>query len=140
MEKTINQRLTELINLKSRGQAEFERLCGMKRGALNGSLRIDSKPSFDTLQSILKTFPDISPDWLIHGIGDLERKNIIEDVKKVSYLEQLIKGLEDKIEKLLKHNDILMDQLAKDKGSDSGLVYKCKIITLDIDPIIVLAA
>jgi hypothetical protein len=70
MQTTVNQRVLELIKIKSKSNVEFERMCKIKKGGLNGVINMGTKPSFDVIQSILDAYPNLSPDWLIYVSGN----------------------------------------------------------------------
>lgn len=130
METTVNQRIEELKKIYARGNnSEFERLVGMKTNSLRSIIGPQqSKPGFETLEAILKAFPNVNPDWLIIGVGERDRESVVEELKKVSYLEKLVKQLQEQIERMTKHQDILMAQLAKAKGAEFGQVVVREIV------------
>lgn len=74
-ETTVNQRVRLLVDKLTKGNvAAFAASLGRKGGVIGdivgGKL---NKPSFGILSEILLTYPRISPDWLIHGTGEMDR-------------------------------------------------------------------
>ncbi len=72
--KNINERIQFLVNEYYKGNvSEFERICGLKKNTLKHVLggRF-SKPSFETIEAIIRANEDISPLWLLTGVGEIE--------------------------------------------------------------------
>lgn len=72
MERTAKERLIEFIKTKGIGQTKFEKICGLSNGYIN-SLR--KAPSYEKVQIIIGSFPDLNPEWLLTGEGEMLRSN-----------------------------------------------------------------
>ena len=116
-------RLKQYIKFKGMNIAQFERTLGMSNGALAKPIRNDTAIGSDKLENILKTYPDISPMWLLKGEGDMllqeglippkhetaptyllnmltQKDNVIrEQAKEIGRLEQQIADLTQRLEK-----------------------------------------
>lgn len=66
---TIKERLQQYVKQKFGEYKAFE----LKAGLAPGSMSNSSEPSGIALQKVLETCPDLSPDWLIMGMGKMER-------------------------------------------------------------------
>lgn len=103
--RTINERIKLIIDFYYDGNVlEFERACGLKKDTLKhvvgGRL---SKPSFDSLESIVRTVVLLNPFWLITGQGSMENKETSE--------AELIEELKAEINVLIGENRELRGQL-----------------------------
>lgn len=56
--------------------AKFAEIIGVQRSSISHLLSGRNKPSFDMIQAILKSFPKISPDWLLLDKGDMYRQPV----------------------------------------------------------------
>lgn len=65
----MNRRLQYLLELEGLNQAQFADMIGVGRASISHILNGRNNPGYDIIQSILKKFPDINPDWLILGKG-----------------------------------------------------------------------
>lgn len=65
----MNRRLQQLLELESLTQAQFAERIGVGRASISHILNGRNKPGYDIIQSILKAFPKLSPDWLLLGKG-----------------------------------------------------------------------
>ena len=54
-------------------QEDFARQVGVHKNTVGRWERGERKPDTDDLSSILTTFPDISPAWLLVGEGEMRR-------------------------------------------------------------------
>lgn len=70
--KAIN-RIYKYIDYKSISVAEFERLTSISNGYLSKMKRRSAGVGEDILNSILEKCPEISPEWLLTGNGDMIR-------------------------------------------------------------------
>lgn len=68
MEDTVKQRITKFIKDKNISVRNFEKEAGLSNGYLN---QLRNAPSVDKFQSIISAFPDINPDWLLTGSGEM---------------------------------------------------------------------
>lgn len=131
MEHTVNERVITLVKLKEKNTLAFELACGLKRGGLSGTIR-GNNPSFDVIQSILKTYPDVSPNWLIKGEGQMfldDEPEIKEDPETVSLLRKALDGLQGQLEKadkrmddLIKQNNMMLNIINNNLGKYRGIL------------------
>jgi hypothetical protein len=140
METTVNERVAKVVSLKTFGnKRKFDSICGFGEnytGSIIGSR--NSQPSADALNKIIKAFPDINPNWLLNGTGEM--LELAKQDVSISLLERVIERLEEELERYRKREDFFMSQQAKYKGGESELVHQPKVIALDIDPGTVMAA
>ena len=69
---TIKDRISQIIETYNMTPHSFEMRCSLTNGYVRGiKLEIGSLK----LEQILKNFPDISPDWLLLGEGEMLRKD-----------------------------------------------------------------
>lgn len=99
-------RLPKILNIKAK---DFYEGIGVTNTSYYQLKNGDSKPSFDTIVSILETFPQINADWLIKGIGQpLTDESVMADkkeqlfdyrnlVEKVNELETALKKVQDQL-------------------------------------------
>ncbi len=70
--KTINERVLEIVSYTGLSNRAFCRTCNISSATLTASREI---PSGSTIVNILQAFPEISPDWLLLGQGEMLRSN-----------------------------------------------------------------
>lgn len=70
----IGDRIKELVADRQMSTYEASKLLGYDRASkLYKLIANEVKPSYDTLLDLLRTWPDVSPDWLLTGEGPKER-------------------------------------------------------------------
>lgn len=86
------KRLNELIEAKcgERGASAFSKLIGIHQVTLNNYLLGKRKLSLEVIEAILKTFPDVSAEWLLRGddvktMGSLCDKGSIKTLPRIPY-------------------------------------------------------
>ncbi len=111
------ERVKDIIKYKRISVSAFEKITGMSNNSIQIALKRNSNLKDETLNNILKTYPDINPTWLLTGKGEMtlteELTDTILDIENIRMLKE-IKGLnkEDQ-ERIL----ITIDALIKDAQS-----------------------
>lgn len=67
MENAILQRINAIIELKSLSQSAFAKYIGASQKTINQQLKGERSLSLDTINKIISSFEDVSPDWLLTG-------------------------------------------------------------------------
>jgi hypothetical protein len=67
----VLQRIKQYIDYKNISIARFEAAIGMSNNSFRKSLANNGSIGSDKLENILKTFPEISSEWLLTGQGDM---------------------------------------------------------------------
>jgi len=75
----MNKRIAALIRTKGLTASEFARIVGVQPSSISHVLSGRNKPSLDFIIRILKTYPDIDPDWLLLGQGHMLKEVIPVD-------------------------------------------------------------
>ena len=122
---TIKERVLEVIEHYGYTKTEFCAKIGITTANLRGNARKTPLNS-DALEKIFSLCPDISPDWLIMGTGDMMRtaaKNSVEhpdDKDSVSPAFEAVIRTNDRLAAtnhiLAENNARLMDYLKNEKG------------------------
>lgn len=61
--------MLNFMKYKGLSQKRFEMLVGLSNGYINNS----SDPTSSKLEKVLSAFPDLSPEWLVTGKGEMLR-------------------------------------------------------------------
>ena len=68
METTVKQRLIAFINYLGTSKNAFEKECGLSIRAISNC---GKTPNSDTIKKILLTHPELNPEWLLTGEGEM---------------------------------------------------------------------
>lgn len=79
----ILERIKQFMDHKGISTAAFERSIGMANASFGKSLKKGGAIGTDKLEKILSVYPEISPVWLMTGVGDMLSK--VED----THIEQI---------------------------------------------------
>ncbi|UWI07311.1 MAG: CI repressor [Bacteriophage sp.] len=71
----VNSRILEFVSAKGLSVAEFERLCGLSNGYVR---KVKDSLGKRGLADILRKFPDLNPDWLLTGKGEMLFTNLTQ--------------------------------------------------------------
>lgn len=119
MEITLRERLYALIKHYNMTAASFERLCGFSNGFVKTA---GESVGASKLAIILSLFPEISPLWLVSGLGDMlinseistaQNQNFVNNNKsfnnfsnssssEISILRQELKIKNEQIDRMIK--------------------------------------
>jgi transcriptional regulator with XRE-family HTH domain len=72
--KDLASRLLEVLIKKGDGRGAFAQKAGISPAVLSHIASGRNAPSLELVLSILKIYPDVSPDWLLMGKGDWIRQ------------------------------------------------------------------
>ncbi|BAX79059.1 S24 family peptidase [Labilibaculum antarcticum] len=67
----ISLRISELLLEKKLNKRSFSALLGYSDVAIGKIINGKSKPKFEMLESLINAFPDINPNWLLTGKGEM---------------------------------------------------------------------
>lgn len=65
----MNERLKQFLTMEAISPARFAEIIGINRSGISHLLSGRNKPSFEFIQKMLASYPDLNPDWLILGKG-----------------------------------------------------------------------
>jgi transcriptional regulator with XRE-family HTH domain len=88
----MEKQLTLLMEHYGLSSAQFADKIGVQRSSISHILSGRNKPSYDFLQKITNTFKNVDANWLINGVGSIEKKsenNIISAKEKDLFSQQL---------------------------------------------------
>ena len=65
----MNRRFQTILDLENLSPAQLADRLGVQRSGISHILSGRNKPSFELLQRVVQSFPEISAEWLITGNG-----------------------------------------------------------------------
>lgn len=71
MKNSVNQRIRQIIEDKSLSVNAFANAISVAQGTLASMLNRGTEPSNKTLNAMLSAFPEVNPDWLLTGSGEM---------------------------------------------------------------------
>lgn len=101
----ILERLKQYIDFKGISISAFEKSIGMSNASFGKSLKNKGAIGTDKLENILNVYTDISPIWLISGVGDM----IANDSFRQSTIE-------DKLLNVIQEKDAVIRKQAEEIG------------------------
>ncbi|MCQ2334479.1 MAG: helix-turn-helix transcriptional regulator [Paludibacteraceae bacterium] len=69
-----NERVQQVMQSEGLKLKEFAQQLGVSQAALSNVLNLKNKPSLDMMTKLLNRYGNISPDWLIRGVGSMYRQ------------------------------------------------------------------
>lgn len=70
------ERILHLLKTRGLSSTQFADKVGVQRSSISHVLSGRNKPSLDFITKILLAFPDVNPDWLLMGNGEMIRDTI----------------------------------------------------------------
>jgi len=70
----MKDRIIQLLNSEGLSASKFADIIGVQRSSMSHILSGRNNPSLDFIQKIMRSFPDVSGDWLISGSGEMSKK------------------------------------------------------------------
>ncbi|MBW6460169.1 MAG: helix-turn-helix domain-containing protein [Bacteroidales bacterium] len=75
----MKDRIRKLLEIKKESPSDFAQKLGVQRSSVSHIMSGRNNPGLDFLQKILTSYPDINPDWLLLGKGEIFRKPLDND-------------------------------------------------------------
>ncbi len=94
----MNERILEIIRVKGIKASRFAEMIGVQRSAISHLVSGRNKPSLEFLQKVLNRFPDINPQWLYSGTGNMliDKTDPVPVPEKMSVSEKvMVSGAEN---------------------------------------------
>ena len=104
----ILERIKEYIDYKGIAVSAFEKSIGMSNASFGKSLKNGGAIGTDKLENILRTYPDISPLWLVCGIGNMLTDGNVPTNPSIT--------IEDKLLHLIQEKDAIIREQAEEIG------------------------
>lgn len=116
--KDVNTRIMQIMREKNLNKNSLSKVLNVSQPALKKIEDNKNAPSFKLLFELLTNFPDISPEWLLTGSGEMYRQKdsttngketisieLYRDMKKQNEdLILILKQCQNQIEELIKIN------------------------------------
>ncbi|MEN8121129.1 MAG: helix-turn-helix transcriptional regulator [Bacteroidota bacterium] len=67
----IKDRIFKLLNEENLSSSKFADIIDVQRSSISHIISGRNKPSLDFIQKVLLNFPQINPDWLVIGKGEM---------------------------------------------------------------------
>jgi len=115
--KNVLQRIKQYIDFKKLTIRTFEKTTGMSNGSFSSQLKNNKTIGVDKLENILRTYPEINPQWLLTGKGNMinslfpNEKNTPKATTLVQERESepIIMSDDEKLSTLIKANQTLSE-------------------------------
>ncbi|WP_020603161.1 helix-turn-helix domain-containing protein [Spirosoma spitsbergense] len=76
MTNTISSRINQVMEKERMSVTAFSKAVNKSYTAISMILKGSSKPGWELLESILETFPDVNPGWLMTGDGEFLKASV----------------------------------------------------------------
>lgn len=101
----LENRILEVFNQSNLSRQDFANKLNISNAVLSHISSGRNKASLDLVLNLLNAFPQISPEWLIMGKGEMNISN------KENEMERFKIQLNQKIETLIRSNQKLLEEL-----------------------------
>ncbi len=113
----LNKRVLSVMELKQMSKSSFALALDTSLPVLTHISSGRNKPGLELIQRLLSRFPDISPDWLILGNGEVYRDTIVKPdfEPEIKQLEQFQNELQLQIQHLqqvMEYHQLLLKEIS----------------------------
>lgn len=84
---TMKERLVQFLQSEGLTAVKFAEIMEVQPSSISHLLSGRNKPNFDFISRLLLRFPDLNPDWMINGIGEIYKskpKQVEQKTREVS--------------------------------------------------------
>jgi plasmid maintenance system antidote protein VapI len=125
MEDSVFERFILLYKQRCKSVTEFSKIIGVPQTTLNSQINGSRSLSLESVIAVLKSFPEVSSEWLLRGDGDMTAHVSVpqhsdDDLRTIRQLEQQNERLErencllnDRVEWLNEYNRKLILEIGE---------------------------
>ena len=121
MQQSVKDRIILFIKKKGLSQKKFEKAAGLSNGYIN-SLR--KSPTAEKMRSIIDAFPEINPQWLLTGEGEMLNQETPQTTEKEA---------KDSENKPINDNSDVPDALNKPKKYDFDVEEEIRQLRFEVE-------
>jgi hypothetical protein len=113
---TINQRVMSIMETKQMTRSSFASILETSLPVLTHISSGRNKPGLEFIQKVIEKFPDISPDWLIMGKGEMNRAKqelpkLEQEIDQLNAIQAEIELQKKSISQIEQYNRILIKEI-----------------------------
>lgn len=119
MEKTVKQRIRDILQKFGSNPTQLAKMYNLNQKTVHNQINENTQLSASIILLILKTYPDISAEWLLRGTGSMivsENTEFSEKLSDGSENYSTIRELQDKIVALEAENNVLREMVGLQKN------------------------
>jgi len=130
----INKRVLSIMEAKQLTRSGFSAALEVSLPVLTHISSGRNKPGLELIQKLLTTFPDLEPDWLLLGKGQMFRKtrempDISVDLEQFKQLLSHLVKLQENEAKVLQYHEILHKEISYLQDLDQLLIQNQSFLT-----------
>lgn len=112
----LNKRVLSIMDAKFLSKSSFANMLNISLPVLTHIGTGRNKPGLELITKILTHFPDISPDWLLMGIGSMHRErteqpDLSKELMEISDLQEKLPDFKDHANQILNYHQILLKEI-----------------------------
>jgi transcriptional regulator with XRE-family HTH domain len=88
----MTERILSIIKYFHLSPSDFAEEIGVQRSSISHLISGRNKPSLEFIQKILARFPEINPEWILNGNGEMITGMINPVAGELPFTEPLVKG------------------------------------------------
>ena len=113
---TINQRVMSIMETKQMTRSSFASVLETSLPVLTHISSGRNKPGLEFIQKVIEKFPDISPDWLIMGKGEMNRAKqelpkLEQEIDQLNAIQAEIELQKKSISQIEQYNRIVIKEI-----------------------------
>ena len=85
---TMKERLAQFLQSEGLTAVKFAEIMEVQPSSISHLLSGRNKPNFDFISRLLLRFPDLNPDWMINGIGEIYKSKLKQVGQKTREVSQ----------------------------------------------------
>lgn len=119
MEKTVKQRIRDILQKFGSNPTQLAKMYNLNQKTVHNQINENTQLSASIILLILKTYPDISAEWLLRGAGSMIVSDNTEFADKLSDETgsySTIRELQDRIVALEAENKVLREMVGLQKN------------------------
>ena len=130
MESSINDRIGLLVKELKLSTHAFSKSIGKSSSGISVIIEGRGKPSFEVMDAICETYPNVNPTWLLRGEGEMfvQAETLPMRTAPDQYLTDHVKQLEESFKRLAEQLEVKDRQIQNKDQQLEGLQQTIKVL------------
>lgn len=134
----MKERLAQFLRSEGLTAVKFAEIIEVQPSSISHLLSGRNKPNFEFISRLLKRFPNLNPDWIINGAGDIYKSNAgkLPNVNKNTAETQVTSVITDDVADLQESAENTIQEKMSGESTDNDIARRDEMHITNVNSVI----